>query len=1553
MKSDEPQSGTSFGTNALSNMGSWNSVSNAKFGGLIEESWSKTLRRELSVLFAYIFSVASQFSEIHGVVFFLRILQFVGPSICASFPNLWVAGSLDKSTASTLSVLFHFIHPDNKASSSTAYLIGYSVIVLSFLLFINYSARFFKKNAMLPSSYSTIIVLYLATFGQLLHPVALDLIFGNIAQIAFSSDISQYYLMIAVSLIALTASVIYIYLVLSIINQSLQFLPSSMMSISSYPENLMFVSTFVVNAIIGFASQTPYKYQYYVLVGATITYFVSIFIPFIYGGFVKRSTCVAVISSSIVGVANSIMVSVFLYLNQKSKLDLLFGAVVFFIFVQIMASLYLRSLLTKRLDILDQLIENNQLFGELISSPNEYINIVVTGASIAHPLCVDWTIYKQGVDTWQKNQHVWFVFAKFVSIYPEETQKLIWIFQTVISMKVHGVAARTIKNEAMSIVRQRESNLSAGLKEKLNSISHRIQGARLKLRHVWDVVIQGNTREVEASCLRSNESIERVDADIKHLLQQFPNNKFVTRVYSRFLLELKADQMLSQDMAEKTKILQRGVFISADRTHELGLAAFQLLPERVQDGKSAKNSFAGEVAPLSLPDIDADEETTSLLTEQSSLLRQSIDELDIPAISQTKCIRCFLLFFVFCGASIGFLLYISQLLEQFREPLPFLYNVANLRTYAFQMATFSMRFVYQQLGFFSVSNRVNGEPPVSLGSTWDLKEQLDFIVGAATSGIQTTNDFRSYEGDAAIEAAKAIVYGKNVNYIYYTTPESPSSSIIDLQQAMINIVVQLSDLLAGNTTFEKSIINTSALLNPLRNVGTITNFMNSALTVIIDSIHESSKGISDICFYIDYVAIVVIILISSISIIVQVKSIQQNKAEVSRCLTALPKNIVSQIVENMRVIKHDESGSSSVRDSEMNRQEENILKVFSTGNAGSATITDIYGLIIGTFIFTVIFLATALILNNLTKEENSLLENSAPHLDYITGSYALTLGSLLTINALAVQRTEVKLVVFTETALLTIYEYRMNLSEYYYHMARYGGEKVEEVPFAAFAQGLAEASARVGCPDRMLYPTTLYEISDCFSPDLMMTQIKPGFTARLSPFLDFNLSMLPTDRMFTAMFDLLVHPIYDAFLFPMFEKIIPTITSQMNELYNSNIGYIYALIALALLVELFVYLQIKVVDTHIRIVLRLLLHCPPHIVLQTPKIMSILSGDFSEQKLDTANRDAEFFDDIYYGLPDAVLSCKNDDIIESANKACCTIFKIPENEIRGKKLSEILIERKVKGSIPELMQKAQNSADVVIIMAGPDGGDLYLSLNTYVHDQIRIVSLRDITQTVRYNALIKEERSKSDSMLAAILPPSLVKRVQNNEKNISFAVQSASIVFIDIVSFTPWCSSNPASIVMQTLNLLFKKFDALLTRYPTMTKIKCIGDCYMAAGGVFSEINQPSVHAKEVVSFGLDALDAIEELNSETGQSLQIRVGINTGGPIVGGVLGIGKPTFEILGPAINMAQQMEHHGIAMKVHISRPVYELIYGDTFSIKERGEVEIKGGNVITYIVSRVK
>ena len=365
--------------------------------------------------------------------------------------------------------------------------------------------------------------------------------------------------------------------------------------------------------------------------------------------------------------------------------------------------------------------------------------------------------------------------------------------------------------------------------------------------------------------------------------------------------------------------------------------------------------------------------------------------------------------------------------------------------------------------------------------------------------------------------------------------------------------------------------------------------------------------------------------------------------------------------------------------------------------------------------------------------------------------------------------------------------------------------------------------------------------------------------------------------------------------------------------------------------------------------LGLLMQVPIDIILHSQKIMEVLSNNFSSNQTDSSKRDEFFYDEVVKNLPDSIIITDSNFNVFSMNNSTFQLF--------GKNVqinSNIKDFFKSESFINNLLIDDIHSFDVdnkEITWKNSDNSLLYLSLSIVKSFKNYIIIFKNKTQNFIYNQLINEEKIKSDKMLATILPTSLIQRVQSGEKNIGFSVQSATIVFIDIVNFTPWCSSTSIEKVMLTLNTLFRNFDNIINKKSTMTKVKCIGDCYMAAGGIFTEINNPTLHAKESVDFGLEAIEIVKKINIELNLDLKIRVGINTGGPVNAGVIGTMKPAFEILGPSINMAQQMEHEGVPMFVHSTRSVIELIYGSDYEIQERGEIIVKGKNIITYLISK--
>jgi len=487
----------------------------------------------------------------------------------------------------------------------------------------------------------------------------------------------------------------------------------------------------------------------------------------------------------------------------------------------------------------------------------------------------------------------------------------------------------------------------------------------------------------------------------------------------------------------------------------------------------------------------------------------------------------------------------------------------------------------------------------------------------------------------------------------------------------------------------------------------------------------------------------------------------------------------------------------------------------------------------------------------------------------------------------------------------------------------------------------------------LVVPTSWEIIYRCLSPDLLFDMGSDILTEIIEPIrqtpghavtIDWN------DDTLNYFWDMEFYYLYDKFFAPIDKSIDISIENDIDAKLGPHSCYAGIFVVLGLIATIAMLLDIKKTEHKMRYALEMLLLCSPEPLLQNQLLTNVLAGRFESKSLDTSNHGDEFFRSIIQEMPDAIIICSLEGIIQEYNKAAERLFEGRIEEAVGHSYQSFFEHQYFdQGTISDFTKKTP-PAETETIYKTPNSDSVHLRIDSKQFPDRIVFSLQNITQAVIYQRLINEEKAKSDQMLASILPPSLVHRVQKGERKISFAVQSATITFMDIVQFTPWCAANTANMIMTTLNRLFKEFDAICATKPTLTKVKCIGDCYMAAGGVFMEVNQPAEHAREVVEFGLEAIKAVQRVDDELGLDRRIRCGVNTGGPIAAGVIGSGKPTFEIIGPAINMAQQMEQHGVPMNVHISRSTYELVYGGSFKIKERGQIEIKQGKVVTYLLN---
>ena len=244
---------------------------------------------------------------------------------------------------------------------------------------------------------------------------------------------------------------------------------------------------------------------------------------------------------------------------------------------------------------------------------------------------------------------------------------------------------------------------------------------------------------------------------------------------------------------------------------------------------------------------------------------------------------------------------------------------------------------------------------------------------------------------------------------------------------------------------------------------------------------------------------------------------------------------------------------------------------------------------------------------------------------------------------------------------------------------------------------------------------------------------------------------------------------------------------------------------------------------------------------------------------------------------------------------------------------------------------------------------LMLALNITVGGAI-VFTLLALFAKQRQDALagLRIAQARAENLLLSILPGSIAERLKDSPQTIADQFPAASVLFADVVDFTPRSNGLTAAEVVGLLDRLFGEFDALAERYG-LEKIKTIGDAYMVAAGVPDP--RPD-HAHALALLALDMVAATRTDGAVADLDLVLRIGINSG-PVVAGVIGRKRFLYDLWGDAVNTASRMESAGTPDRIQITRATYDLIKDD-FVCEFRGTVPVKGkGEMETwYLVGRV-
>ena len=197
------------------------------------------------------------------------------------------------------------------------------------------------------------------------------------------------------------------------------------------------------------------------------------------------------------------------------------------------------------------------------------------------------------------------------------------------------------------------------------------------------------------------------------------------------------------------------------------------------------------------------------------------------------------------------------------------------------------------------------------------------------------------------------------------------------------------------------------------------------------------------------------------------------------------------------------------------------------------------------------------------------------------------------------------------------------------------------------------------------------------------------------------------------------------------------------------------------------------------------------------------------------------------------------------------------------------------------------------------------------------------------------ERELSERLLLNILPQPIAERLKRQETNIADGHADVTVMFADIVNFTHMSEEMSPNETVQLLNNVFSEFDMLAEKYG-IEKIKTIGDAYMAAGGLRGVATQ---YVDSMADMTIDMQSFISQYTAANGQKLNVRIGLATG-PVVAGVIGRRKFSYDLWGDTVNVASRMASEAQPGQTQVDVVTFRRLH-NRYRFDQMQQIQVKG------------
>jgi PAS domain S-box-containing protein len=412
---------------------------------------------------------------------------------------------------------------------------------------------------------------------------------------------------------------------------------------------------------------------------------------------------------------------------------------------------------------------------------------------------------------------------------------------------------------------------------------------------------------------------------------------------------------------------------------------------------------------------------------------------------------------------------------------------------------------------------------------------------------------------------------------------------------------------------------------------------------------------------------------------------------------------------------------------------------------------------------------------------------------------------------------------------------------------------------------------------------------------------------------------------------------------------------KIDEFHRGMI--IYFLLGLFLAIAIFIIARffLRTLDKAFYTVILLIRRIPPNAIIRTPELFAYISNTRrSESSSDSSAASA-----IIKNSARGIFCINSVDEVESINPAFTRILGFTGEQMKGRKYSTLLVESnrtQIEDQLKNMRVYNTQSFSGKLSFIADNAKEVPCSATIMPMDseedaapEFFVFIFANESQFIEKQKEVETERAKAEDLHNQILPREINQRMDSSNE-LSFLVPSASVMFINIVKFSDYALGLRADQIIDSLTTLFSRLDQILAKYSMLTKVRSIGDIYLSASGIFHPSEPTVTHTQQIIKFGLEAIVVLEEINTTLNSSFKMRIGVNTGGPIVAGVIGREKAYFEIFGRPISVAYRLQSQGSAGRIQISQATYDIISALDFQIAPRGEIRMKDNTMVpVYLV----